>query len=86
MTDQDRIAELEARVKHLEARVHDLFEALKFESTNTTRHLGLVREDMTEIHEYLMPALHTLFPGIAEDHQTIATITRRRPSSDTKEN
>jgi hypothetical protein len=85
MSDGDRIAALEAEVKALCARVDDLFEALKFESNSTTRHFGKLFDHIRELREYVFPAVHKLFPGMAAAERQLADILERRPPN-TKKN
>jgi hypothetical protein len=85
MSDDDRIAALEAEVKALRARVDDLFKALKFESGSTTEHFGKVFNHIRELREYVFPAVYKLFPGMAAAERQLAAILERR-SPDTKKN
>ena len=77
MTDQERIAALARQVADLTSRFDDLFEALKFESASTTKHLRDVGSDITELHSFVVPLLHKAFPGIGTDHRHIADLLRR---------
>jgi hypothetical protein len=83
MSNEERIAALEAEVKALRARVDDLFEALKFESSSTTEHFGKVFDHIRELREYVFPAVYKLFPGVATAERQLAAILERR-ASDTK--
>jgi len=84
MDNEERIAALEKEIATLKARVDDIFEALLFESSSTTEHLGKQGQDITELHEYLMSTIHHLFPKIADGYAEIAAVLRRRPPSCTK--
>lgn len=85
MRDDDRIAALEAEVKALRARVDDIFEALKLESTSTTEHFGKAFDRIRELREYVFPVVYKLFPGLAADERQLAAILERRASEAKKD-
>lgn len=74
MSDERRIAALEAQIKTLTARVDDIFEALKFESSSTTKHLNQMATDIVDIRECLNIGFRALYPGAAKDHRKINDI------------
>jgi len=83
MADQDKInAALRAEIGSLKMEVVRLRAALEAESKDTTKNLGLLTKDIIEIYDYLMPALHTLFPKIGEGKKEIAAFFKKRPHSE----
>ena len=81
MNDERRLAALEAQIKTLTARVDDLFEALKAESLNTTKHLidgvgryEALRGQIADLREGLNLAFRKICPGSGRDFDTIDAI------------
>ena len=56
--------------------------ALEAESKDTTKSLDILSKDIIEIYDYLMPALHTLFPKIGQGKKEIAAFFKKRPHSE----
>jgi hypothetical protein len=91
MNDERRIAALEAQLETLTARVDDIFDALKFESSSTTGHLSKTAKridrlyaHVVDLRECLNLAFRKLYPGVAEDHKKINAILQQEPPPDTK--
>ncbi len=86
MTNEEKIAAIEAEIKTLKARVDDIFEALITESNSTTeqfqkvdRQFGKFDALLVEIVDYLMPVVHKVFPGIARGKREVEAFLKRRP-------
>jgi hypothetical protein len=85
MTNEEKIAALEAEIKELKTQVHNLGTALMLHGDSTTKwfkkafgDIGKAFRDITEIEDLLMPTLHTLFPGIKRTNKEIHRVLRRR--------
>jgi hypothetical protein len=81
MNDERRLAALEAQIKTLTARVDDLFEALKAESLNTTKHLNngvarfeALRGQVADLRECLNLTFREVHPGSGRDFDRIDAI------------
>jgi hypothetical protein len=86
MNDERRLAALEAQTKTLTARVDDIFEALKTESLNTTKHLNdgvgrfeTLRGQIADLRECLNLAFRKLYPGTGRDLDRIDDILHPKP-------
>jgi hypothetical protein len=67
----DEIALLKKEIETLRAEIADVRDALKCESTNTTKHLNTMYRYFSDIHSYLMPVVHKVFPGYANSKKQI---------------
>jgi hypothetical protein len=59
----EEIIAIRKEIAALRAEVVDVREALKLESTNNTQHFRSVYRYIADIHDYLMPVVHKVFPG-----------------------
>jgi len=57
------VAALSKEVAYLRARIDSVGEALMNESTNSTQHFKAIYRYIADIHDYLMPVLHKVFPN-----------------------
>jgi len=79
------IAALKAEIDSLKVQVADLRAALDLESSDTTTRLNYLSKDIIELADYVMPALHTLFPKIADGQKEVrAFFSQRKPPSEQK--
>ena len=61
----DEITALKKDIETLRAEIADVRDALKAETVNVTHHVGAIYQYIRDIHEYLMPIVHKVFPGYA---------------------
>jgi predicted nucleic acid-binding Zn-ribbon protein len=57
------VAALNKTVAELRARIDSVGQALMNESTNNTQHFKAIYRYIADIHDYLMPILHKVFPN-----------------------
>ena len=70
---QDDITILKREVETLRAEIVDLRHALFAETDNNTHHFRMVYRYIADIHDYLMPVVHKVFPGYAAAKKQIDT-------------
>lgn len=84
MNDND-IDALKKEIEALRAEIADVRDALKSETTNTTQHVNAIYRYVADIHDYLMPVVHKVFPGyVAAKKQIDAFMERYGASASTK--
>jgi hypothetical protein len=70
---KNEIANLNTTVAELRARIDGIGRALMDESTNNTQHFKAIYRYIADIHDYLMPVLHKVFPGFEAAKKQIDT-------------
>jgi hypothetical protein len=87
----DRIIRLEAENSRLKkdlsaisSRVDEINNAFCREVANTTLHIKDIHGLFKEIHDYLWPLVHKIFPGWAQDKKAIDEIIGGTPSGTQK--
>jgi hypothetical protein len=60
---KNEIATLNKTVAQLRERIDSIGRALMDESTNNTQHFKAIYRYIADIHDYLMPVLHKVFPN-----------------------
>jgi hypothetical protein len=72
------IEKLQAEIAELKDVVADLRRAFERNSDNTTDHVKSIYQYITDIHEYLMPVVHRVFPGVVRDNKQIDAFVKGR--------
>jgi hypothetical protein len=72
MSDEEIVA-LRKEIETLRAQIVDVREALFAETDNNTHHFRMVYRYIADIHDYLMPVVHKVFPGYAAAKKQIDT-------------
>lgn len=73
MMSNDDIAALRKEIEALRAEVADVSAAIKSESSNTTQHINAIYRYIGDMHDYVMPILHKVFPNYAEAKKEVDT-------------
>lgn len=80
------IQKLKDEVAELRIIVADTTRALELLSGSTKDHFATTYQYINDIHDYLFPVVHKVFPGFAEDKEKIDDLMggRRSPSKGRK--
>lgn len=74
----DEFETLKKEVRELRASIADIRRAFELDSDNTTGHIKSIYQYIADIHDYLMPVVHKVFPGFTEDKKQIDAFMRGR--------
>jgi len=60
---KNEVTALNKKIADMQAEIDDIGKALMRETTNNTQHYGAIYRYIADIHDYLMPILHKVFPN-----------------------
>jgi hypothetical protein len=72
------IQKLRTEIAELKNSVAELERALDLDSDSTTHHIKALYQYVADIHDYLMPMVHKVFPGFTQDKKQIDAFMKGR--------
>jgi hypothetical protein len=61
----EEIKKIKEELKIIREELKDVSDAIKCETVNTTDHINHIYQLIADIHDYLMPCVHKVFPDYA---------------------